>query len=64
MSIGRWGVLQFCRLATTSLLMLITAVPVALIIVAPLIPAKAQFWGRFMGRAAATPIFPVWRFLG
>jgi len=45
MSIGRWVPLQFCRLATTSLLVLMMAVPVALIIFAPLLPANAQFWG-------------------
>ena len=49
MSIGRWVPLQFCRLATTSLLVLMMAVPVALIIFAPLLPANAQFWGDSWG---------------
>jgi hypothetical protein len=45
MRIGSGLPLQFCRLPTTSLPVVIRAVPAALIIFALLLPAEAQFWG-------------------
>jgi uncharacterized protein len=45
MSIGRGILLQFCRLSTIWLPVVIRAAPAALIIFALLFPANAQFWG-------------------
>jgi uncharacterized protein len=45
MNIGDRGLLQFCRLSRTWLLVVGRAVPAALIILALSLPANAQFWG-------------------
>src|SRR5262249_45416347 len=45
MSIGKRGLLRFCRLSTRSMLVFIRAVPVGLISLALLLPANAQYWG-------------------
>jgi hypothetical protein len=45
MTIVQWVLLRFCRLSTLSLLLVIRAAPVALISLALLLPANAQYWG-------------------
>jgi uncharacterized protein len=48
MNIGRWVLLRFCRWST-SLPVIITAAPAALIIFILSFPANAQFWGDSWG---------------